>query len=81
MSGASTISRERAAKLDPRNNPASPTPAVDADTVVVFFEDFGMVAYDHAGDELWHLPLGPFNNEYGMGASPVLVERPGVSGL
>ena len=68
-----SIARTRSARLDPRNNPASPTPAVDADTVVVFFEDFGMVAYDHAGDEQWRLPLGPFNNEYGMGASPILV--------
>ncbi len=66
--------RPRTAKYDRRNNAASPTPAVDDDTVVVFFEDFGMIAYDHAGKKLWEFPLGPFNNEYGMGASPVLLE-------
>jgi outer membrane protein assembly factor BamB len=30
------------------------------------------VAFDHDGRELWRTPLGPFDNVYGMGASPVL---------
>lgn len=59
--------------VDKRNNPASPSPAVEADGVYVFFPDFGMVAYDASGKELWSMPLGPFNNIYGMGASPVIV--------
>ena len=53
----------------------------------MFFADYGLVAYDHAGRELWRTPLGPFDNVYGMGASPilagglvVLVVRP-VAGL
>lgn len=54
------------------NNPASPSPAVEADGVYVFFPDYGLVAYTAAGQELWKLPLGPFNNIYGMGASPVI---------
>jgi outer membrane protein assembly factor BamB len=58
--------------VDKRNNPASPSPAVEADGVYVFFPDFGLVAYNAAGKELWKLPLGPFNNIYGMGASPVI---------
>lgn len=65
--------RPRISKLDRRNHAAAATPAVDARTVVVFFQDFGMLAYDHAGRELWRLPLGPFDNVYGMGASPVLI--------
>jgi len=40
----------------------------------VFFADFGLVAYDHAGQELWRTPLGPFDNVYGMGASPILAD-------
>jgi len=32
-----------------------------------------MVAYDAAGKQLWAMPLGPFNNIYGMGSSPVIV--------
>jgi len=58
--------------VDKRNNPASPSPAVEADGVYVFFPDYGLVAYDAAGKELWKMPLGPFNNIYGMGASPVI---------
>ncbi len=54
------------------NNPASPSPAVEADGVYVFFPDYGLVAYTAAGQKLWKLPLGPFNNIYGMGASPVI---------
>ena len=60
--------------VDPRNNPASPSPVTDGEIVVVFFADFGMIAYDVDGNELWSLPLGPFDNVYGMGASPILVD-------
>jgi outer membrane protein assembly factor BamB len=67
--------RPRAEKLDERNGPASPSVAVDARRVVVFFADFGLIAYDHAGRELWRTPLGPFDNVYGMGASPVLADE------
>ena len=59
--------------VDKRNNPASPSPAVEADGVYVFFPDYGLIAYDAAGGERWKMPLGPFNNIYGMGASPVIV--------
>jgi outer membrane protein assembly factor BamB len=59
---------------DPRNNPASPSPVTDGEIVVVFFADYGMIAYDVDGNELWSLPLGPFDNIYGMGASPILVD-------
>ena len=60
------------AKIDGRNHPASPSAAVDEERVVVFFPDFGLLAYDHEGNELWKHPLGPFQNVYGMGASPIL---------
>ena len=59
--------------VDKRNNPASPSPAVEANGVYVFFPDYGLIAYDAAGRQRWTLPLGPFNNIYGMGASPVIV--------
>ena len=59
--------------IDQRNNPASPSPAVEADAIYVFFPDYGLIAYDQAGRERWKTPLGPFNNIYGMGASPVIV--------
>ena len=40
----------------------------------MFFADFGLLSYDMNGRERWRVPLGPFNNLYGMGASPVLVD-------
>lgn len=55
------------------NHAAAASAAVDEDTVVVFFDEFGLLAYDHDGRERWRLPLGPFDNVYGMGASPILV--------
>lgn len=59
--------------VDKRNNPASPSVAVDESGIYVFFQDFGLIAYDAAGKELWRKKLGPFNNIYGMGASPVII--------
>lgn len=67
--------RPRKEKLDFRNNPASPSPATDGENVYVFFPDFGLLAYDFDGRELWRLPLGPFDNEYGMGASPIVADN------
>jgi outer membrane protein assembly factor BamB len=64
--------RTRVTKIDSRNNPASPSPAVDEKGVYVFFPDYGILAYDFEGDERWRHPLGPFQNVYGMGASPVV---------
>jgi outer membrane protein assembly factor BamB len=66
--------RSRVEKLDTRNGPAGPTPATDGTNVYVFFADFGLLSYDRDGKERWRVPLGPFNNLYGMGASPVLVD-------
>jgi len=66
--------RDRKEKLDKRNGPASPTAAADGRNVFVFFPDFGLVSYDFDGKERWRKPLGPFNNIYGMAASPILVD-------
>src|SRR3989449_5696704 len=65
--------RARVEKLDSRNGPAGPTPATDGTNVYVFFADFGLLSYDMDGRERWRVPLGPFNNLYGMGAAPLLV--------
>lgn len=65
--------RTRALPVDKRNNPASPSPATDGHNVYVFFQDVGLLSYDGQGRERWRLPLGPFNNAYGMGASPIVV--------
>jgi outer membrane protein assembly factor BamB len=66
--------RPRREKLHSLNNPASPSPVTDGENVYVFFPDFGMLSYTRDGAARWRLPLGPFRNLYGIGASPVLVD-------
>ena len=56
------------------NGPATPTPAADNESVFVFFPDFGLVAFNTAGEERWRTPLGPFQSMHGIASSPVLVE-------
>ena len=65
--------RSRAEPLDKLNTAASPTAATDGRDVYVFFGDFGLLSYGFDGNERWRLPLGPFRNVYGMGASPIVV--------
>lgn len=66
--------RDRTEKIDFRNQAAAASPAVSDAGVFVFFPDYGMIAYQTDGTEKWRQPLGPFNNLYGMGASPIVVE-------
>jgi outer membrane protein assembly factor BamB len=66
--------RDRKEKLDPRNHPSAASAATDGKSVYVFFGDYGLLAYTVDGKELWRQPLGPFNNIYGMGASPIIVD-------
>ena len=56
------------------NDEASPTPVTDGQNVFAFFGGYGLVAYSGQGTELWTLPLGPFTNFHGMGASPILAD-------
>lgn len=67
------IVRPRKQELHKSNSPASPSVATDGRNVFAFFTDFGLVSYGSDGEERWRLPLGPFNNPFGMGASPVLI--------
>jgi outer membrane protein assembly factor BamB len=53
------------------NHRATPTPATGENRVFVFFPDYGLVAYSFEGEPLWNLPLGPFNSQQGVAASPV----------
>ena len=68
------VERKRAEFLHKLNLSASPSVACDGKNVVAFFPDFGLAAYTVEGKELWRTPLGPFNNAYGMGVSPVIAE-------
>ncbi len=52
---------------------AAPTPVVDADRLVAFFESGDLIAFDHAGAILWQRSLtkeyGPFLGNHGIGGS------------
>lgn len=64
--------RPRKQEMQRANTPVSATPATDGRNVYSFFQDFGLIAYGPDGNELWRMPLGPFNNPFGHGSSPVL---------
>ena len=66
--------RPRSGRTHRVNNAAAATPVTDGENVYVFFGDFGLLAYNRDGDELWKLPLGPFNNGMGMSSSPILAD-------
>jgi outer membrane protein assembly factor BamB len=68
------LDRPRKEELHKANSPASPSPVTDGEQVYAFFTDFGLVAFDLEGKEQWRLPLGPFNNPFGLSASPILAE-------
>nr|MDQ3421205.1 PQQ-binding-like beta-propeller repeat protein [Acidobacteriota bacterium] len=56
------------------NDAASATPVTDGENVYVFFKDLGLVSYDAAGQRRWAVPLGPFSNNMGLAASPILAD-------
>lgn len=53
---------------------AQPTPVTDGERVISFFGSFGLLCYDINGKLLWERPLGPFNNTFGAGTSPILAD-------
>jgi outer membrane protein assembly factor BamB len=52
---------------------AQSTPTADPEHVVSFFGSSGLYCYDRAGRLQWHIAMGPFQNDFGAGSSPVLV--------
>jgi outer membrane protein assembly factor BamB len=51
---------------------AQPSPAADAERVVAMFGSSGLYCYTHEGRDVWHVPMGPFNDEFGAASSPVI---------
>jgi len=68
------VPRNRTEELHKANSPASPSPVTDGTNVYAFFTDFGLISFGPDGQERWRLPLGPFNNPFGLGASPIIAE-------
>ncbi len=54
------------------SNPATSTPAVDADRVYVYFGSFGFMAFTHEGELAWSLPLPTPRTVHGSATSPML---------
>ena len=62
-------------KAHKNNSHASGTPAVDADHVYVLWQSkqqSPLIAYNHAGDEIWRYDLGAYNHGQGPGTSPIV---------
>jgi outer membrane protein assembly factor BamB len=55
-------------------SPAPATPACDGERLFVFFGSYGLICYGLDGRKLWDHPMGPFQDEYGAGSSPMLVD-------
>lgn len=54
---------------------AANTPAIDGDRIYCFFGKTGVIAYDHAGEQLWHADVGSKTHGWGTAASPVLYKE------
>lgn len=57
------------------NNPASSTPTADERNVYVYFGTYGLVCYDHAGNEVWQRKIDTPTSKYGMATSPILYKN------
>jgi outer membrane protein assembly factor BamB len=55
-------------------SPAAATPASDGKHVYVFFGSYGLLCYDLGGKLVWQHPMPPFQDEFGAGSSPVLID-------
>jgi outer membrane protein assembly factor BamB len=54
------------------SSPATATPVLDGERVIVYFGSYGLVAFDFNGKDEWSIPLGTAKAPYGSGSSPVL---------
>lgn len=59
---------------DTRSTYSAPSPTTDGETVVFFYGNGEMVAYDFAGKEQWKKNLGPFAFGWTFSTSPVIFE-------
>ncbi len=53
---------------------AQPSPATDGEHVISLFGSSGLYCHTVDGKLLWKKALGPFNNDFGAGTSPVIVD-------
>ncbi|MGI9244317.1 MAG: PQQ-binding-like beta-propeller repeat protein [Verrucomicrobiales bacterium] len=53
------------------SSPATPTPLVDGERVYVYFGSFGLICYDHDGNQQWQKAIPTPKSLYGMATSPI----------
>ncbi|MCB1097405.1 MAG: PQQ-binding-like beta-propeller repeat protein [Verrucomicrobiae bacterium] len=58
-------------KVHEASSPAASTPLVDSGLLFVYFGSYGLLCYDHDGNELWKKPIATPRNLYGMSTSPI----------
>lgn len=68
------VQAETKVRFHPLNNPASSTPVADERNVYVYFGTYGLLCYDHAGNEVWQRKIEMPKSKYGMATSPILHE-------
>lgn len=56
------------------SSPAAATACTDGERVYFHFGSFGVIAFDFAGEEVWRYPLPLPVNDFGTGASPIIVD-------
>ncbi len=66
---------DKAEPHHPQNSPASSSPAVDENMVYIYFGSFGMLCYDHHGNQVWTTPVRTPMNMHGTATSPVLYKN------
>ena len=66
------VQGETKVRFHPLNHPASSTAAADDQHVYVYFGTYGLLCYDHAGNEVWQRKLDTPPSKYGMATSPIL---------
>jgi outer membrane protein assembly factor BamB len=67
-----SVERVRTEAFHAMHGPATPTPVLANGRVIALFADFGLIAYDLEGRELWRRPLGPIPSVQGYAASPIV---------
>lgn len=65
---------ERLESLHRLGSPATATAACDGQRVFVFFGSYGLRCHDLEGHALWERRFGPFQDEFGAGSSPILID-------
>src|SRR5260370_18963704 len=64
---------EKIEKLHDINNPATATVAVDAERIYAYFGSYGLLCFDHDGNQKWTLSLPVLSKSQGSGTSPILI--------